>query len=190
MNVTLHRLLPAEFSMYAPQLVDIYIEAMGYDPHVRRNRIAAWRSEVTQPGFTAILAQAESTVVGVAYGFLGSPDTWWDRQLRRGFEAHGGIDEARRDILTSYFELAEIHVSPVCQGHGIGKLLLHELLWNVPARHVLLSTPEVEGEGNRAFGLYRSEGFTDILRHYYYPGDTRPFAILGARLPLDSARKC
>lgn len=170
--------------MYAPQLVDIYIEAMGYDPRVRNNRIATWRREVIQPGFTAIIAEAESTIIGLAYGFLGSPDTWWDRQLRRGFSTSGGITEERRDILSSYFELAEIHVCPTVQGHGVGRSLLRELAWNVPARHILLSTPEVNKENNAAFALYRSEGFRDILRHYYYPSDSRAFAILGARLPL------
>ncbi len=186
-NILLHRLNPAEFSLLAPQLVDVYIAAMGYDPAVRSPRIRAWRRDLMQPGFAAVIAEIDSAVAGVAYGFLGSSDTWWDRQLRRGFREAGGPTPEQQGILNSYFELAEIHVAPDLQGAGIGRMLLREVLWNVPARHVLLSTPEVDGEDNRAFGLYRSEGFGDALRHLHYPGDARPFAILHASLPLPPA---
>ena len=50
--------------------------------------------------------------------------------------------------------------------------------------HVLLSTPEINGEANRAWRLYRRLGFTDIIRGYHFAGDPRPFAILGRSLPL------
>jgi len=42
----------------------------------------------------------------------------------------------------------------------------------------------VPNEDNGAFRLYRSAGFFDIIRNHRYPADTRPFAILGAALPL------
>ena len=29
-----------------------------------------------------------------------------------------------------------------------------------------------------------ADGFVDLARGYHFPGDSRPFAILGARLPL------
>ena len=46
---------------------------------------------------------------------------------------------------------------------------------------MLLSTPDID---TRAFRLYRHVGFVDLRRHYLFPGDVRPFAVLGARLPL------
>ncbi|SLJ82238.1 acetyltransferase [Mycobacteroides abscessus subsp. abscessus] len=49
---------------------------------------------------------------------------------------------------------------------------------------MLLSTPEVAREENRAWRLYRRAGFTDVIRDFVFAGDTRPFAILGRRLPL------
>jgi ribosomal protein S18 acetylase RimI-like enzyme len=49
---------------------------------------------------------------------------------------------------------------------------------------VLLSTPEINGESNRAWRLYRRLGFTDIIRGYRFAGDPRAFAILGRALPL------
>jgi ribosomal protein S18 acetylase RimI-like enzyme len=49
---------------------------------------------------------------------------------------------------------------------------------------VLLSTPEINGEANRAWRLYRRLGFIDIIRGYHFAGDPRAFAILGRALPL------
>ena len=31
-------------------------------------------------------------------------------------------------------------------------------------------------------------GFVDLARNYLFPGDARPFAVLGARLPLRDGR--
>lgn len=184
-SLTIRRLTQAEFLVFVPSFVDLYIEAMDYDISTRPAHLNRWRGDVTQPGFTAIAALAPNGVVGVAYGFLGRPNYWWDSQLRRGLHAAKVDEEKQRSILTSYFEIAEIHVSPSLQGQGIGRNLLVELLWNIPENWAILSTPEVEAESNAAFGLYRSMGFEDIVRHHLYPGDSRPFAILGRPLPLD-----
>lgn len=188
MTVEIRRLRPAEFSLLVPQLVDIYIDAMGYDPSMRGQRISVWRGEVRWPGFTAIAAVDGNDVVGIAYGFLGARERWWDKQLVRCMEQQpGGLTPQHRDMLRNYFEVAEVHVSPTRQGCGIGAALLTELLRLAPAQWALLSTPEVPGEANNAFGLYRKFGFIDVGRHFYYPGDQRPFAILGRPLPLDGA---
>ncbi|SDL83171.1 Acetyltransferase (GNAT) family protein [Corynebacterium mycetoides] len=191
-TVSLRRLGGAEFALLAPDLVDIYISAMGYDPSIRSQRIAVWRREVIWPGFAAVAAvestpSGESTV-GIAYGFLGTRERWWDQQLVRGLRAIGGPTPRHRDMLDSYFEVAEVHVSPRCQGAGIGKKMLTQLLWNAPANWALLSTPEVPNEANNAFGLYRKMGFVDVLRNFSYAGDPRPFAILARALPLENPR--
>jgi hypothetical protein len=52
---------------------------------------------------------------------------------------------------------------------------------------VLLSTPEADEQRSRAWRLYRRFGFADVLRHFLFPGDERPFAILGRPLPLAEA---
>lgn len=183
----IRRLSGPEFAVLSPQLVDIYIEAMDYDPSIRESRINVWRREISQPGFTALCALHHEEVVGLAYGYLGSPDHWWDQQIRRGFRAAGGPDVAQLELLRDYFEIAEIHVRPGLQGHGIGRHLLLELLRHAPASHAMLSTPEVPDEANNAFSLYRSMGFRDVMRHFRFNGDRRPFAILEVPLPLPEA---
>ena len=184
MSLTIRRLSPQEFALNADSLVDIYISAMGYDPAIREGRIFSWRREVIRPGFTALIAEDATGVIGVAYGFIGTPDSWWDRQLRLALRKKGELSAEEVEMLRSYFEVAEVHVLPRMQGHGLVRQLLTELLWNAPGKWALLSTPEVPNESNRAFSLYRSMGFTDVIRQYRYPGDERPFAILKLPLPL------
>lgn len=184
MTLEIRRLSGPEFAVLTPRLVDLYIEAMGYDPAIRASRMEVWRREIAQPGFTALAAFEGDAVLGIAYGYLGAPDLWWDRQVRRGFREAGGPDTRQATLIRDYFEVAEVHVDPAHQGRGIGRRLLSELLWLVPAGHALLSTPEVEGEANKAFSLYRSMGFRDELRDFRFDGDPRPFAVLSVPLPL------
>lgn len=184
MTVDIRVLSPGEYSLLVPTLVDIYIEAMEYDPSIRDQRLRVWRGEVSWPGFTSVVAVEGDAVLGVAYGFIGARNRWWDKQLIRAMRENGGLTEEHQQILTSYFEVAEIHVRPQAQGHGIGARMLAKLLSHAPANWALLSTPEVDFEANSAFTLYRRFGFEDIARNYLYPGDSRPFALLGRKLPL------
>lgn len=186
-SYTLRRLSPQEFAIALPHLVDIYIAAMNYDPSVRNSSIMRWRGDLIRPGFSCVAATSEDGITGFAYGFLGSPDTWWDKQLRRALSNNGGATPEQEEVLHNYFELAEIHVVPEAQGHGLGRALLEALAWNLPARYILLSTPEVPNEANSAFGLYRKMGFSDFLRQLHYPADSRPFAILQSAVPLAPA---
>ncbi|WP_289981797.1 hypothetical protein, partial [Lactobacillus sp. UCMA15818] len=54
------------------------IAAMNYDKAIRDTRIEVWRRNSQNPGFTAVAALMDDQVVGVAYGFNGSPDHWWN----------------------------------------------------------------------------------------------------------------
>jgi ribosomal protein S18 acetylase RimI-like enzyme len=66
-------------------------------------------------------------------------------------------------------------------GPRLGEALLRSIAGDRSERRILLSTPEGE---NRAWRLYRRLGFTDVLRHYRFTGDPRPFGVLGRELPL------
>jgi ribosomal protein S18 acetylase RimI-like enzyme len=61
----------------------------------------------------------------------------------------------------------------------VGAALLTALLKMAPGRRTLLSTPEADEQTSRAWRLYRRFEFVDVLRHFVFPGDERPFAILG-----------
>lgn len=127
---------------------------------------------------------ANARMLGIAYGYSGAPDQWWQQQVISGLQ-RGGADEASvGSLMASYFELTELHVDPSFQGRGLGEALARRLLSNRTEAHVLLSTPEINGEANRAWRLYRRLGFNDIMRTHRFAGDPRPFAILGRSLPL------
>ncbi|WP_241386167.1 GNAT family N-acetyltransferase [Rhodococcus sp. CH91] len=184
----LTELSPADFRARLPELLAVYVAAMRYPRGTEYHRAPMWSEHSARSGwqaFAASLPEDPDTVVGVAYGYRGDSRQWWNQQVRTGMRHSGRSPEAIDRILADYFELTELHVRPDMQGRGIGELLLHALLRDRTEAAVLLSTPEVAGEDNRAWRLYRRFGFQDIVRRFVFTGDARPFAVLGRRLPLE-----
>ena len=105
-----------------------------------------------------------------------SPGQWWHDQVRAALDRR----TAKR-WLPGAFEVCELHVHPDHQSRGVGRQLLHALLEGLPYPAALLSTPDTD---TKAFRLYHADGFVDLARGYHFPGDARPFAILGVQLPL------
>lgn len=196
--VSLAPISRALFLRRLDELVAVHLKAMGYPPEAFRQRRSLWLSNANHPHFTSLVALLHSPaedpdpanpaqkIVGVCFGFQGSRGTWWYQQVSYGLLAANMPPEDVTETLSSYTEISEIHVLPRFQGSGIGTWLLTEVLGILPTRDAMLSTPEVPGENNHAWHLYRSLGFTDLLREHRFPGDPRPFGILRKRL-RDSA---
>lgn len=175
----------------------VYVAAMDYPRGTEHHRAPMWTEHTSRPGWQAVAAVVpdddgqfdlrSAPIVGIAYGYHGAPHQWWHQQVHSGMRRSGWAEYAARELLSDYFELTELHVHPTAQGQGLGELLLTRLLRNRHERATLLSTPEVDQEDNRAWRLYRRQGFTDVVRHFVFSGDTRRFAVLGRRLPLDTA---
>lgn len=181
---------PNEFHSRLDELITIHLRAMAYSESTRTQRTQLWSNSVRNPGFTSAVAlrhpsssspnllDHDQQIVGVAYGFTGDSRSWWYSQVFRGLLESGlPVDEAKH-TLNGYAELAEIHVDPAFQGSGLGKDLLRDVLHRLPNNTVMLSTPEVLHENNSAWQLYRSFGFTDVLRNFTFTADPRPFGIL------------
>ncbi|MBF6212939.1 GNAT family N-acetyltransferase [Nocardia puris] len=172
----------------------VYVAAMEYPRGTENHRAPMWTEHTARPGWRAVAALLPddhghadprvAPIVAIAYGYHGAPHQWWHQQVHSGMRRSGWPEHSARELLSDYFELTELHVHPAAQGRGIGATLLRRLLGDRPERAVLLSTPEVTGEENRAWRLYRREGFGDVIRDFVFAGDNRPFAILGRRLPL------
>ncbi|WP_433679529.1 GNAT family N-acetyltransferase [Nocardia sp. CA-119907] len=172
----------------------VYVAAMQYPHGTEHHRAPMWTEHTTRPGWQAVAAVVPddsgqidlrtAPLVAIAYGYHGAAHQWWHQQVHSGMRRSGWPEHSTRELLSDYFELTELHVHPSAQGRGIGGALLTRLLANRTESAVLLSTPEVEREANRAWRLYRRLGFTDVIRNFVFAGDTRPFAILGRRLPL------
>jgi ribosomal protein S18 acetylase RimI-like enzyme len=161
------------------EVLDIYASAMAYPPEIAELRRGFVAAHTQRAEFRSVVTLDGERVVGFAYGYRSRPGQWWHEQVRAGLDA-----EAYAVWMSDCFELVELHVLPDEQGHGIGQAQLVTLLHRVRPRTVALSTPEGE---SRAWRLYRRMGFVDLLRHYDFPGDDRPFAVLGRNLPLDSS---
>jgi ribosomal protein S18 acetylase RimI-like enzyme len=158
----------------------IYGLAMGYDSAVVAGRYGYAIQHTDRPGFRAVGAFAEfpdgERLVGFGYGYEVAPGQWWHDQVRAALDRR-----TARKWLPGAFEVCELHVHPDQQSQGLGRRLLHALVADLPNPVALLSTPDSD---TKAFRLYHADGFVDLARGYHFPGDARPFAILGALLPL------
>jgi ribosomal protein S18 acetylase RimI-like enzyme len=161
-------------------VIAVYGAAMGYPGGLLETRRGYVAAHAQRSGFraTATLGDADE-LLGFGYGYTSGPGQWWHDQVRAALRR-----DERKAWLSDCFELVELHVRPDAQGHGLGQRQLEALLDGVPNATVLLSTPEADERASRAWRLYRRLGFVDVLRDFYFPGDDRPFAILGRTLPV------
>ena len=170
-----------QFTARVDEAMDIYVQAMRYPEHTGVQRAVSARRHVSIEGFSCRAAVLEDgSLVGFGYGYTTMPGQWWHDLVRRALDR-----EAANAWLVDAFELSELHVLPQYHGIGIGRRLLTSLAAGIPHTSMLLSTPDSD---TRAFRLYRDTGFIDLARNYLFPGDSRPFAVLGARLPLRDGR--
>jgi len=175
---TLIDLSPTDMAHRLGDALAVYVDAMRYPRGTEDQRASMWLEHTDGAALTA------APLLGVAYGYCGAPDQWWQQQVVAGLRRNGTDQGHISELMNSYFELTELHIHPRAQGHGLGEALIRRLLDDRGEQHVLLSTPEINGEANRAWRLYRRLGFTDIIRGYHFAGDPRAFAILGRSLPL------
>jgi len=190
---------PQDMQRRLSEALGVYVDAMRYPPGTENQRAAMWLEHTRRRGWQAVAAVEVDTpagtepssdqlsnapLLGVAYGYCGAPDQWWQQQVVAGLQRSGYPDPEIAKLMASYFELTELHISPRAQGRGLGEALARRLLSERGEANVLLSTPETNGEANRAWRLYRRLGFNDVIRGYHFTGDPRAFAILGRQLPL------
>ncbi|HUE32745.1 MAG TPA: N-acetyltransferase [Mycobacterium sp.] len=202
MAIFLIDLPPDDMERRLGDALGVYVDAMRYPPGTENQRAAMWLEHIRRRGWQGVAVvetgAAESPrgdvpsaaelskapLLGVAYGYPGAPGQWWQQQVVLGLQRGGSPPQEIARLMSSYFELTELHIHPRAQGRGLGEALARRLLAGRAERNVLLSTPETNGESNRAWRLYRRLGFTDIIRRYHFAGDPRAFAILGRTLPL------
>jgi ribosomal protein S18 acetylase RimI-like enzyme len=166
-----------QFAARLDEAMAIYVAAMDYTPSAGRQRALTARNHVHIDGFACWAAVLDDeTLVGFGYGYTSSRGQWWHDLVRRALEP-----DIARDWLDGAFELSELHLLPEYQGRGIGRELITQLAGTIGHPTMMLSTPDAD---TRAFRLYHSLGFVDLRRNYLFPGDARPFAVLGSRLPL------
>ena len=201
MAIFLIDLLPDDMERRLGDALEVYVDAMRYPRGTEHQRAAMWLEHIRRHGWRGVAVVetevpegtyeappaaelSNAPLLGVAYGYPGAPGQWWQQQVVLGLQRGGLPPHEIAGLMDSYFELTELHIHPRAQGRGLGEALARRLLAGRAEKNVLLSTPEINGEPNRAWRLYRRLGFADIIRGYHFAGDPRAFAILGRALPL------
>jgi ribosomal protein S18 acetylase RimI-like enzyme len=181
--LSVSELTPGEFAARLDQMIAVYAAAMRPPPEMLAGRRSIMAGHAGHPGFRALLATEDGSgaPVGFGYGFRGRPGQWWHDTVARALTgSYGGTAAAA--WLDDSFEVAELHVAPDHQGHGVGADLLLRLTADRPERTALLSTRDADTPARR---LYRGTGFRDLLTDFaFFPGGEPPYAVMGAELPL------
>jgi ribosomal protein S18 acetylase RimI-like enzyme len=188
MEVSHSELAPREFRAVTADLVAVYAAAMNPPERLIGGRESIMDRHAASPGFRCLVAQADGLVAGFCYGFHGENGQWWHDMVAGALASRSGAgcltpgeSAETKAWLEDSFEIAELHVLPDYQGHGIGRSLLLSLAAEREERTAVLSTADAE---TRARRLYRGLGFTDLLTGFRFSGSEPPYAVMGALLPL------
>ncbi len=77
--------------------------------------------------------------------------------------------------------ITELHVHPGFQNQGVGRALITTITDSAAQPRSILSAIDTESP---ARGLYRSLGYEDLARQVLFPSAPKPYAVMGAPLPL------
>ncbi|TXL84124.1 GNAT family N-acetyltransferase [Streptomyces sp. IB2014 016-6] len=119
---------------------------------------------------------AEGRLTGFVYGMPNDRSHWWSTVVEPYLRAEG-----RDGWLDDSFVITELHVHPAFQGHGIGRTLITTITDIARQPRSILSAIDTESP---ARGLYRTLGYQDLARQVLFPSAAKPYAVMGARLPL------
>ncbi|MFF8597863.1 GNAT family N-acetyltransferase [Streptomyces sp. NPDC015232] len=118
----------------------------------------------------------DGRLVGFVYGMPNDRAHWWSTVVEPYLRADG-LDS----WLDDSFVITELHVHPDFQGRGVGRRLITTITDRSDLPRSILSAIDTESP---ARGLYRSLGYTDLARQVHFPSAPRPYAVMGAPLPL------
>ncbi|WP_200262794.1 GNAT family N-acetyltransferase [Streptomyces sp. HSG2] len=132
---------------------------------------------MTRPGARALGATTSSgRLVGFVYGMPNDRTQWWSSMVEPPLRARGN-----EDWLDDSFAITELHVHPRHQRRGIGRALITTITDGATEPRSILSAIDADGP---ARSLYHSLGYRDLARRVRFPSAARPYAVMGARLPL------
>ncbi|MFD6281921.1 GNAT family N-acetyltransferase [Streptomyces sp. NPDC060209] len=119
---------------------------------------------------------ADGRLVGFVYGLPNNRTHWWSTVVEpylRATGSEGWLDDS--------FVITELHVHPEFQQRGIGRSLITTITDGVDLPRSILSAIDTDSP---ARGLYRALGYQDLARQVLFPSAPKPYAVMGAPLPL------
>ncbi|MFJ8694761.1 GNAT family N-acetyltransferase [Streptomyces roseolilacinus] len=121
----------------------------------------------------------DGRLVGFVYGMPNDRAHWWSTIVQPYL-----VREGNDGWLDDSFVITELHVHPAHQARGIGTELITTITGTADEPRSILSAIDTESPARR---LYRSLGYVDLARRVHFPSAPRPYAVMGAHLPLRRA---
>ncbi|MBB0245242.1 GNAT family N-acetyltransferase [Streptomyces alkaliphilus] len=168
---------PLDLTVRVDEALAVQARAFGLSEDEARVRHHIVLRHVATPGSRALGATLpDNTLVGFVYGLPCDRTQWWASVVEPHLRANG-FD----DWLDDSFTITELHVLPEYQGLGIGRALITTLTDRCGRPRSLLSAIDAD---TPARALYRKLGYRDLARRVAFPSAPRPYAVMGAHLPL------
>jgi GNAT superfamily N-acetyltransferase len=168
---------PIDLAAHVDEALAVQAVAFGLGPDEVAIRRQIVLRHLQYPGARALGARTgDGRLVGFVYGLPNDRSHWWSSVVQPYLRRHGNdfwLDDS--------FVITELHVLPGYQGHGVGRRLITDITDTATEPRSILSA--IDGE-SPARHLYRSLGYRDLARPVHFPSATRPYAVMGARLPL------
>ncbi|MEV7281941.1 GNAT family N-acetyltransferase [Streptomyces sp. NPDC093111] len=168
---------PVNLAARVDEALDVQAQAFGLDADeivVRRHIVLR---HLLNPGARAHGATTpDGRLVGFVYGMPNDRAHWWSTIVEPYLRATGS-----QGWLDDSFVITELHVHPAFQGRGIGRELITTLTDGSELPRSILSAIDTDSP---ARGLYASLGYVDLARQVHFPSAPRPYAVMGAPLPL------
>src|SRR6202008_3461921 len=95
-------LSPHDMQLRLSEALSIYVDAMRYPRGTEDHRASMWMEHSRRKGWRAVAAVdaptdrssavgelVDAPMIGVAYGYGGAPDQWWQQQVVQGLRRAG-----------------------------------------------------------------------------------------------------
>lgn len=168
---------PLDLNARVDDALDVQALAFGLSVEEQRVRRSIVLRHLSVPGALSHGATEEDgRLVGFVYGVPCDRSQWWSTVVEPYL-----MRNEHDDWLDDAFTITELHVLPTHQRLGLGRALITGLTDLVSQPRTLLSAIDTESP---ARSLYRALGYRDLARRVRFPSAARPYAVMGAPLPL------
>lgn len=168
---------PCDLAAQVDEALAVQALAFGLGPDEVAIRRQIVLRHLACPGARALAAHTPGgRMVGFVYGLPNDRAHWWSSVVQPYLREQGNDG-----WLDNSFVITELHVLPDFQNRGIGRRLITDITDTATEPRSILSA--IDGD-SPARHLYRSLGYHDLARPVHFPSATRPYAVMGADLPL------
>ena len=168
---------PLDLSAHVDEALAVQAAAFGLGPDEVAVRRQIVLRHMTYPGARALGATTpDGDLAGFVYGMPNDRSHWWSTVVEPYLRA-----QHNEAWLDDSFVITELHVHPAHQNRGAGRSLITTITDTAAEPRSILSAIDTESP---ARGLYHSLGYIDLARQVHFPSAAKPYAVMGAPLPL------